>query len=191
GRDGPGGQTVVLRVSDNHGVSATSPVTIAITNVAPANVSPILSAGSIDENGSTTLSGSFTDLGSLDTHAVVINWGDGSPKITVNLAEGVLSFSGVSHQYPDNPAGQPNGSFSIAVIVTDKDGGSASGGKKVQVKDLPPTAWLAGPALGVPGQPRTFNFSANDQSPTDQAAGFTYTINWGDGSTLTIPRSAG
>ena len=34
------------------------------------------------ERQSTTLSGSFTDPGTLDTHTVDINWGDGSPNTT-------------------------------------------------------------------------------------------------------------
>ena len=32
----------------------------------------------IDENGSVTLSGSFADVGTLDTHTVLIDWGDGT-----------------------------------------------------------------------------------------------------------------
>src|SRR5207253_2882737 len=48
------------------------------------------------------------------------------------------------------------------------------------------------PAEGVRGQTRTFILSANDPSMADQAAGFTYTINWGDGSaTQTIGATAG
>jgi hypothetical protein len=54
-----------------------------------------------------------------------------------------------------------------------------------------PTAGVSGPSNGVPGQPRTFTFMASDPDPTDQAAGFVYQINWGDGTTLTIPRTAG
>jgi Ca2+-binding RTX toxin-like protein len=43
----------------------------------------------------------------------------------------------------------------------------------------------------VPGQPRTFTFSAFSPSPTDQAAGFSYAINWGDGHTQSITATAG
>jgi hypothetical protein len=39
-----------------------------------------------------------------------------------------------------------------------------------------------GPADGVRGQPRSFTVSATDLAPTALAAGFTYAINWGDGS---------
>jgi hypothetical protein len=51
---------------------------------------------------------------------------------------------------------------------------------------------LSGPSLGVTGQPRTFTFSATSPSPTDQAAGFTYAITWGDGTPVqAIPATAG
>ncbi len=57
------------------------------------------------------------------------------------------------------------------------------------VLDLTPatvaTAALAGPSdgyHGVDGQTRTFTASATDSSSSAQQAGFTYTINWGDGT---------
>jgi Ca2+-binding RTX toxin-like protein len=60
------------------------------------------------------------------------------------------------------------------------------------VNNVSPTAHVAGPALGVRGQPRLFQFSATDPSPVDQAAGFTYTITWGDGTpTQTIAATPG
>ena len=74
---------------------------MTINNVAPAVDRVRPTPGAINENGSTTLSGSFTDPGASDTHTVVINWGDGSPNTTINLAAGVLTFSG-SHQYKDD-----------------------------------------------------------------------------------------
>src|SRR5438445_2568811 len=48
-----------------------------------------------------------------------------------------------------------------------------------------------GPTDGVRGQLRTFTLSANDPSPVDQAAGFTFNIDWGDGSTQTIAGPSG
>lgn len=46
--------------------------------------------------------------------------------------------------------------------------------------NAPPTASVAGPADGVRGQARAFVLGASD-APADEAAGFTYTIDWGDG----------
>jgi hypothetical protein len=45
-----------------------------------------------------------------------------------------------------------------------------------------PAASVTGPAAGVSGQPVTFTLSAADLSPAALAAGFTYTVDWGDGS---------
>ncbi len=47
-----------------------------------------------------------------------------------------------------------------------------------------PTAGITGPSFGVPGQPLSFILTAADLSPSDNAAGFTYSINWGDGIEL-------
>jgi PKD domain len=196
--DNPAGQSngnysIGMTVTDKDGDSGNGGTSIQVRNVAPGNVNLALTVGSIYENASTTLSGTFTDSGTQDTHAVVINWGDGSPNTTVNLAVGVLSFGGIGHQYLDNPAGQPNGSFPISVTITDKDGGAGSGATAVQVNNAPPGFQSStSPGNGVPGQPRNFTFGASDGSPADQAAGFSYAINWGDGTPVqTIPRTAG
>ena len=46
------------------------------------------------------------------------------------------------------------------------------------------TASVTGPASALAGQLTTFVFSATDVDPIHQAAGFTYSIDWGDGSPL-------
>ena len=43
----------------------------------PLDSAGVTTPGTINENDSTALSGSFTDPGILDTHTVAINWGDG------------------------------------------------------------------------------------------------------------------
>ncbi len=48
-----------------------------------------------------TLSGSFLDVGVLDTHAVTIDWKDGSPPELFALPLGARSFSDISHRFPD------------------------------------------------------------------------------------------
>jgi Ca2+-binding RTX toxin-like protein len=62
----------------------------------------------------------------------------------------------------------------------------------VAAQSTPPTATLQGPTDGVRGQARTFTFAATSASAAEQAAGFTYTINWGDGSPVqTVARTPG
>jgi hypothetical protein len=272
---------------------------------APALTALGASASSLVEGGSISLGGSFTDDPAYDqASTVVVSWGDGSADTTVNLGAGVLSFSGVTHQYTEESAGQPNGTYTISVVVTDPNTGSGTATTSVAVSDAPlsdqttatalsaqegastgdqvvgsfsdadpnavpsdytatiywgdggsspasaitqsggtfsvhgahtyaedgayhpyavvtdndgnpaqtggstvitsqtlvtetvapvaPTAGVSGPGNGVPGQPRTFTFTASDPSPTDRAAGFVYTITWGDGSApQTVARAAG
>src|SRR5439155_21458978 len=143
--------TIGMTVTDKDGGSASGSTSVQVKNVAPTNLALTRSATSINEGGSVSLGGSFTDPGTLDTHTVVINWGDGSTNTTVNLAASVLSFSGVSHQYKDNPTGQPTGSYTISVTVTEKDGGTTSGSTSEQVNNVAPTANANGPYSGTAG----------------------------------------
>src|SRR4029078_6114265 len=50
-------------------------ITVNSVNDSPANLSLVLSAASINENGSTSISGSFTDVEGSDEHSRVINVG--------------------------------------------------------------------------------------------------------------------
>jgi hypothetical protein len=157
----------------------------------PPTLANVAVTSPINEGSSATLTGNIVDPDPLDTHTLVVNWGDGSSPQTFTFGAGALPFS-LSHRYLDNPPGQPNGSFPIALQVTDSNGGQGTASTAIQVNAVPPTASLSGPALSVPGQPRTFTFAATSPSPTDQAAGFSYAITWGDGTAVqTIPATAG
>ncbi len=126
GRDGPGSQTVVLRVTDSKGASATASTSVSITNVAPANLNVTLSTATITEGGSTMLNGTFTDPGAADTHTVTINWGDGTPTTVLSLVAGVTSFSAVHPYIDDNPSGTSSDSYTITVTLLDDDGARGS-----------------------------------------------------------------
>src|SRR5262249_15353019 len=94
--------------------------------------------------GSTTLTGTFTDPGTLDTHTVVINWGPGEGTTTLTLAAGVFTFT-ASHQYlDDNPTGTASDVYAVAVTVTDDDSGSGSGTTSVTVNNVAPQNVSAG-----------------------------------------------
>ena len=111
-------------ITEPAGNSASATASVTVNNVAPSNV--VLSSGTINENGTFTLTGSFVDPGAQDTHTVVINWGAGEGTTTLSLAAGVLSFS-ADHQYlDDNPSGTPSDVYPISVTVTDDDAGSGS-----------------------------------------------------------------
>ena len=67
--------------------------------------------------GNVVLSGELNDPGYLDPHTVLINWGDGSPVETVNLAAGIAGFH-VAHTYS---GAQPL--YLINVTASDDDTG--------------------------------------------------------------------
>jgi hypothetical protein len=74
----------------------------------------------------------------------------------------------------------------ISTTATDNGGNTSEFSKDVCI----PVAGVTGPSDGVPGQPRTFTLSAN-ASALDQPAGFTFNINWGDGTTQTVQGLSG
>src|SRR5207245_10513827 len=117
--------TITTTVTDENGASGSSSANVTVNNVTPANLQLSLNPATIEENGATALSGSFADPGTLDTHTVVINWGDGSNNTTVNLAAGVVTFSGVSHKYLDTPS---SGSYAVSVTATAADCASLTAG---------------------------------------------------------------
>jgi hypothetical protein len=80
----------------------------------------------------------------------------------------------------------------VTVRVEDDDHEAGSTSLQVAVRNVAPTARLVGPAGhdGVRGQVRTFRLGADDASPVDQAAGFSYTIDWGDGSPVQVLAAA-
>ncbi|TMQ31844.1 MAG: hypothetical protein E6K70_21825 [Planctomycetota bacterium] len=168
---------ITATITDEDDNSGSGSTAVAVNNVAPANVQLSLGLAAINENDSTSLSGSFTDPGTLDTHTVLIHWGDGSADTTLNLAAGILSFS-TSHQYLDNPAG---GTYAITATSTDKDGASGSGGTSVTVNNVAPANLLL--SLSATG------INVNDSTLlsgtfTDPGTLDTHTvvIDWGDGS---------
>jgi dipeptidyl aminopeptidase/acylaminoacyl peptidase len=102
------------------GGSDTDSAVVTVNNVAPTLGSLALSPSTVTVGSPATLSGAISDVGTLDTHIISINWGDGSSNTTLNLAAGATNFS-ASHTY--NAAGN----FTITVTATDDDGGSDSG----------------------------------------------------------------
>ena len=75
-----GNHSIVATVTNDEGKTSSTSATVTVSNVAPefTSGSPQLSSSTIDEGGTVTLSGEFTDPGTLDPHIVTIDWGDGS-----------------------------------------------------------------------------------------------------------------
>ena len=128
---------ISLTVSDVGGdvTAATALTDDDGTTVTVTNVEPTVTAigDTIDEGTTATVSATFTDPGTLDTHTASIDWDDGTPVQPVTTAE---LASGVTHAYGDN------GVYDVTVTVTDDDLGAGADIATVTVANLDPDLTL-------------------------------------------------
>ncbi|MFL5328627.1 MAG: NPCBM/NEW2 domain-containing protein [Gemmataceae bacterium] len=83
-----------------------------------------------------------------------------------------------------------NGSYVVTVTTTDDDNTTASDSKTINVSNVAPIPSFVA-ATVIRGQSTSFTISASDASTIDAAAGFTYFVSWGDGSSDTVTASPG
>jgi predicted outer membrane repeat protein len=173
--DGPSDSTTVtITATDDYGLTATTTFTLTVNNVAPtASITGVPATGHSPEGAAISLDSSVTDPSPVDTAAgFTYAW-----SVTKN---GVAYASGTAADFSFTP--DDNGTYVVTLTATDKDGGSGTDNQTIVVDNVAPTVSLSGPADVVPGQASVFTLTANDPSPVDQAAGFRFTIDWGDGS---------
>jgi Ca2+-binding RTX toxin-like protein len=121
-------------------------------------------------------------VGSLDTHTVVIDWGDGN-STRLAQAELVERTFIASHRYlDDDPTGTPWDDYDITVTVTDDDTGAHSSFADVKVYNVAPVfsslvndAEVPGDVL--PGEPVTISGTFADPGSVDVHA---VIVDWGD-----------
>ncbi len=91
----------------------------------------------INEDGTATVSGSFSDVGSLDTHTVTISWGDGTTS-SASVDPVARTFT-ANHQYLDDAlSAAASDVYSIGITITDDDTGSVSAATTVTVNNVAP-----------------------------------------------------
>jgi probable HAF family extracellular repeat protein len=168
-------------------------INVYVSNTAPILTSLIIPALPVAIGTSASVSASFTDGNSSDTHTSVIEWGDGTSSAgLVNSANGAGTVEGM-HSY------SAAGTYQVTVAVTDQ--GSLSGTRSsttdattpylvVYVPNEPPiVTGLSLPAAPVSlGTPVSVSASFTDANPADV---HTAIIDWGDGATSSGTVSAG
>jgi Ca2+-binding RTX toxin-like protein len=83
------------------------------------------------------------------------------------------------------------GTFTVAVTATDKDGATSRvASAAILISNNAPTSFVSGPAAGVRGGPQTLTFGATDPDAIDEQAGFSYHVNWDDGTAEDVSASA-
>jgi hypothetical protein len=177
-----GSFTVAVHITHEHGIAAdASTSTATVADAALSASGQNLSGQEATSTGTVTVA-TFTDQGGAEPTAdygATIDWGDGTTDTGTIVANGSSFNVQGSHTYADN------GSYSIAVHITHENGITADTSSTATIANVAPTAGVSGPGDAVPGQSRSWTFSATDPSSVDQAAGFTFNVAWGDGTTST------
>jgi large repetitive protein len=158
----------ILTVTDKDGGVTDKAIELIVDNVAP-NIVSITRPTQINEGQLTQFQATAADSGINDTLTYTWNFGDGStPVIGQN----------VSHTFVDN------GSYNVALTVTDNDGAATTKTEIVKVDNvLPSIVSINKPTQINEGQNVEFSAIATDVGSID-----TLTYNWdfGDGSAPSI-----
>ncbi len=182
-----GTYAITAKVIDDDGGVGFGLAAALVTNVPPSNVK-IVPIAAINENGVATLTLTFDDPGSLDSHTVDIDWGDGTVE-TVAVAAGSRTLT-ATHQYlDDNPTGTASDVYTVTATVRDDDGGQAIGNATVQVANVPPSNVNIGPIAAInENGVATLKLTFDDPGTLDS---HTVDIDWGDGTVETVAVAAG
>lgn len=157
--------TATLTVTDKDGGVGVDMVAITVANVAPS-----VDAGAditATEGAAIHFNGAFTDPGTLDAHTIEWQFGDGS------AATGSLT---PQHTYVDN------GTYTVTLTITDKDGGVGGDTLVVTINNVAPAVDAGPNAASAEGSSLNFNGAFTDPGVLD-----THTIQWtfGDGTSST------
>jgi hypothetical protein len=157
--------------------------------VAPEITSFTFGPASINENDTVSLSGAFKDAGSLSSHSITINWGDGQVDGPLPLAAAARTFA-AGHRYrDDNPSVTPADNYTVTFTLTDNDGLTAVRTTSVVVNNVRPLLQNVAvtPEIDENG---VVTLSGNILDPGTLDT-FTLVVNWGEGSPQTYTYPAG
>jgi large repetitive protein len=128
-----GTYTVTFTVTDDDGGVGNDTAVITVNNVDPVitaigNSAPTI--GATAEGQTVTVSATFTDVGTADTHLATIDWGDGT--VTAGVVTQGAGFGSVAggHAYV------AGGVYIITVTLTDDDGGTTTATTRVYVSGV-------------------------------------------------------
>ena len=157
---------------------------IGVVNVAPSISDIELSPDSVDEASLATLTGRIVDPGTLDTHTVVVDWGDGTaPQTVPNTGH---TFTATHVFADDNPSTTARDILPVSIHVTDKDRAATEEVESQEVANTPAygttfatTGQLVdrGTTFARTGRIMSWRGTVNDLSVVDPLIA---DIDWGD-----------
>jgi RHS repeat-associated protein len=164
-------RTVTITADDGHGRTASTSFQVTVKNIAPSVTAASNQSATRGVSKSFAL-GSFSDPGQDGPWAVTVDWGDGTAATTLDM-DSPGSLPSQAHTYESAP-----NNFTATVTVADKSGGSDSQHFQVRVA----SNISIHPAAGSDGGDSVTLDLSGDSNPDDS-----WTINWGDGSSQTVP----
>jgi len=172
------------KVKDEHRAesnAATVTITLNAINDPPVITSFPVTPTVINEGGTVSVTGEFTDPDLSDVHTVVINWDDGTSD-TLTLDIGDRTFSATHPYQDDGPSGTSWHNYVVNVTVTDDKGASDSAGDTVTVNNVAPT--LSDLSLTPEINEGDFGILSGTISDPGTQETFTLEVDWGDGSPI-------
>ena len=162
--------------SSGESQSVSDVLNVRIDNLPPILVQTGLDAADIVEGGTVQLTGSYTEPGPLDTHTVLVEWGDGDTSNAI--VDPVTQTFSAQHQYMDDPAGSLD-RYPIYVTLSDDDDGSAMSTLEVTVQNVAPS-FEAGDDVTLPPEVLGVFNRTSIRIEDPGADVWTGTVNWGD-----------
>lgn len=180
---------VQVTVTDSGNRQDVQDIEVTVTNV---NEAPTASAGgpyTVAEGGAVQLDATGSSDPEDSVSQLTFSWdldGDGVFGETgANASRGdeVGATPGFSAVALDGFDGAP--AIIVQLRVLDSGNITVQTQSTVTLSNAQPTASITGPTSVVENQSFSVQFSATDPSLADMTAGFTFVIDWGDGTTLT------
>ena len=158
--------TVRATVTDSLQASDSSFVVISVNDVLPVVEVPVLSSSSINESGTVSVTGRFSDVGVLDTHTILIEWAGGEEQVpegtttlttagpnpigtsVTDLGDGNWEFTAEHTYFDDNPNDTPSDLYTVRVTVTDDDTVSGTNATPLVVNNAVPVIDESSIAVG-------------------------------------------
>ncbi|MBN2507839.1 MAG: hypothetical protein JXQ71_14215 [Verrucomicrobia bacterium] len=140
------------------------------------------------EGAPATVSGTLLDADPLDTHAIIVDWGDAVE--TNELGPGVLSFQ-LTHPYSDDdPCGSPADVYYPTLVALDEAGAAAITNFIITVANVAPILKTLDLSTQAPFENQLVTLSG---AFTDPGTGDIHRIRiaWGDGTTDTLELEPG
>ena len=167
---------IVVTVSDDDGGADTETAEAMVGNLAPIVG---MKTWAFNEGMEASIMVSFFDASPFDLMGLSVQWGDGSGEILNGLT--ACDDYRLSHLYADD------GVYSVVVMVSDGDGGSAEVRGEVVMNNVAPLLTVSGGVISE-NEEATVSGTITDPCPRDS---FTLVISWGDGAITTQERVAG